>query len=69
MPVMPEYALAPMLVSDLRVSGLALAVECPVMLAGHIADLAQDGLSHSPIGCLGSGGGMSRRLQQFLLGR
>jgi DNA-binding transcriptional MerR regulator len=52
-----------------RLSRLALAVECPVLLAGHIADLMQDGLGRSSLDCLGSDGGtMSRRLQQFLVG-
>jgi MerR family transcriptional regulator, light-induced transcriptional regulator len=50
-------------------SRLALAVDCPLVLAGEGADLAEDSLHGSPIACLGSEGRlMQRRLQQFLAG-
>ncbi|MCY1530425.1 MerR HTH family regulatory protein [compost metagenome] len=49
---------------------LALALDCPLVLAGDGADLAEDSLSGSPIACLGNEGRlMQRRLQQFLAGR
>ncbi|MEX6503556.1 MerR family transcriptional regulator [Pseudomonas zhanjiangensis] len=53
-----------------RVLGrLALALDCPLVLAGEGAELAEDCLSGSPIACLGSEGRlMQRRLQQFLAG-
>jgi DNA-binding transcriptional MerR regulator len=48
---------------------LALALDCPVALAGEGADLAQDSLEGSPVACIGSEGRtMQRRLQQFLAG-
>ncbi|MES2818362.1 MAG: MerR family transcriptional regulator [Pseudomonadota bacterium] len=48
---------------------LALALDCPLVLAGDGADLAEEALSGSPIACLGSEGRlMQRRLQQFLAG-
>ncbi len=48
---------------------LALAVDCPLALAGDAADLAEDSLQGSPIASLGSAGRlMQRRLQQFLAG-
>ncbi|WP_017904262.1 MerR family transcriptional regulator [Pseudomonas asplenii] len=53
-----------------RLNRLALAVECPVMLAGDAADLLQDALEGSSIGCLGhEGQSMRQRLQQLLAGR
>jgi DNA-binding transcriptional MerR regulator len=52
-----------------QLSKLALALNCPLALAGDAADLAQDSLSGSPIACLGSDGRlMPRRLRQFLAG-
>jgi len=52
-----------------RLQRLALALDCPMLLAGEVADLAQDSLNGSPIACLGSDGRcMQRRLQQFLAG-
>lgn len=52
-----------------RLARLALALDCPLLLAGDAADLAQDSLIHSQIACLGSDGRlMRRRLQQFLAG-
>lgn len=48
---------------------LALALDCPLLLAGDGADLAEEYLSGSPIACLGNEGRlMQRRLQQFLAG-
>lgn len=50
-------------------SRLALTLDCPLVLAGDGADLAEESLSGSPIACLGSEGRlMQRRLQQFLAG-
>ncbi|TDF79027.1 MerR family transcriptional regulator [Pseudomonas sp. H9] len=52
-----------------RLARLALTVECPVLLAGEAADLAQDSLIGSQVACLGSEGRlMRRRLQQYLAG-
>lgn len=48
---------------------LALALDCPLVMAGDGADLAEESLSGSPIACLGNEGRlMQRRLQQFLAG-
>ncbi|MDA7085465.1 MerR family transcriptional regulator [Pseudomonas sp. SA3-5] len=48
---------------------LALGLDCPLVLAGDGAELAEDSLSGSPIACLGNEGRlMQRRLQQFLAG-
>lgn len=48
---------------------LALTLDCPLVLAGEGAELAEECLSGSPIACLGSEGRlMQRRLQQFLAG-
>ncbi|MFI8479927.1 MerR family transcriptional regulator [Pseudomonas sp. NPDC078700] len=48
---------------------LALAVNCPVSLAGECAELIGDALNGSAIATLGSEGQlMSQRLQQFLAG-
>jgi hypothetical protein len=50
-------------------SRLALSLDCPLVLAGDGADLAEESLSGSPIACLGNEGRlMLRRLQQFLAG-
>ncbi|MGE8361449.1 MerR family transcriptional regulator [Pseudomonas sp.] len=52
-----------------QLTRLALALECPLVLAGDGSDLAEDSLSGSPIACLGNEGRlMQRRLQQFLAG-
>jgi MerR family transcriptional regulator, light-induced transcriptional regulator len=49
---------------------LALALDCPLVLAGDASDLAEESFSGSPIACLGNEGRlMQRRLQQFLQGR
>ncbi|WP_416770487.1 MerR family transcriptional regulator [Pseudomonas sp. RHF3.3-3] len=53
-----------------RLNRLALAVECPVMLAGDASDLLQDTLEGTSIGCLGHDGqSMRQRLQQLLAGK
>ncbi|MDP9526950.1 MULTISPECIES: MerR family transcriptional regulator [Pseudomonas] len=53
-----------------RLQRLALTLDCPLMLAGDAADLAQDRLSGSPVACLGNDGRlMQKRLRQFLSGR
>lgn len=52
-----------------QLARLALGLECPVLLAGDSADLAEESLAGSPIACLGNEGRlMQRRLQQFLAG-
>lgn len=53
-----------------RLERLGLGLGCPLLLAGKTADMAQDSLQGSVIGCLGSDAVvMQRRLQQFLAGR
>lgn len=53
-----------------QLSRLAQALDCPLLLAGDSADLAEDSFAGSPIACLGNEGRlMQRRLQQFLAGR
>ncbi|ROM98768.1 MerR family transcriptional regulator [Pseudomonas brassicacearum] len=52
-----------------RVNRLAMGLDCRLMLAGDSADLAQESLVGSSIGCIGREGGlMQQRLQQFLAG-
>ncbi|MFJ2365104.1 MerR family transcriptional regulator [Pseudomonas sp. NPDC087697] len=52
-----------------RLNRLAMGLDCRLMLAGDSADLAQESLAGSSIGCLGSEGVlMQQRLQQFLAG-
>lgn len=52
-----------------RLERLALTIDCPLLLAGDAAELAQEQLKGSPVGCLGNEGRlMQRRLQQFLRG-
>ncbi|MCU7649211.1 MerR family transcriptional regulator [Pseudomonas piscis] len=52
-----------------RLKRLALTLDCPLMLAGDAADLAQDSLAESPVACLGAEGRlMQQRLRQFLGG-
>lgn len=52
-----------------RLNRLALSLDCQVMLAGDTADLAQDSLAGSSIGCLGNEGAtMRQRMTQFLAG-
>lgn len=53
-----------------RLKRLALALDCPLLLAGEGADLAREGLDGSPVACIGSEGrSMQRGLQLFLKGR
>lgn len=53
-----------------RLIRLGLGLECPLLVAGEMADVIQGSLAGSAIGCLGSDGLlMQRRLQQFLAGR
>ncbi|KTC63291.1 MerR family transcriptional regulator [Pseudomonas fluorescens ABAC62] len=53
----------------MRLTRLALTLDCPLLLAGDAADFAQESLAGSSIGCLGSEGRlMQRRLQQYLKG-
>jgi DNA-binding transcriptional MerR regulator len=52
-----------------RLGRLALALDCPLALAGDAADLAEEELAGSPIACLGNEGRlMQHRLQQFIGG-
>jgi len=52
-----------------RLERLALTLDCPLFLAGDAAQLAQEQLSGTSVGCLGNEGRlMQRRLQQFLRG-
>lgn len=52
-----------------RLNRLALSLDCQVMLAGDTADLIQDSLVGSSIGCLGNEGAtMRQRMTQFLAG-
>ncbi|RCL22414.1 helix-turn-helix-type transcriptional regulator [Pseudomonas sp. AFG_SD02_1510_Pfu_092] len=53
-----------------RLERLVVALECPLLLAGEAAELAQDSLAGSPIACLGAQGSVMRqRLRQFLAGQ
>jgi MerR family transcriptional regulator, light-induced transcriptional regulator len=53
-----------------RLIKLGLGLGCPMVLAGELADMAQDDLKGSPIACLGSNGLLMReRLQRFLAGK
>ncbi|WP_166365401.1 MerR family transcriptional regulator [Pseudomonas akapageensis] len=50
-----------------RLARLGMGLDCPLLLAGEAADLAQDSLIGSQVACLGSEGRlMQRRLQQYL---
>ncbi|OLF55938.1 MerR family transcriptional regulator [Pseudomonas chlororaphis] len=52
-----------------RLNRLAMTLDCPLLLAGDVAELAQDSLNASPVGCLGNDGRlMMQRLRQFLSG-
>lgn len=52
-----------------RLNRLAMGLDCRLMLAGDSADLAQESLAGSSIGCIGNEGVlMQQRLQQFLAG-
>lgn len=53
-----------------RLGRLALTLECPLLLAGEVSHFVQEGLTGSPIACLGSDGrSMNRLLKQFLAGQ
>lgn len=53
-----------------RLNRLALSLDCQVLLAGDAADLAEETLAGSSIGCLGNEGAtMRQRLTQFLAGK
>lgn len=48
---------------------LALALDCPLALAGEVSELAAEQFEGSPVACLGSDGrSLQRRLQQMLQG-
>jgi len=48
---------------------LVLALDCPLALAGEVAELAEESLQGTPVACLGGEGRlMPRRLRQFLAG-
>ncbi len=48
---------------------LAMSIDCQLLLAGEVVELAQENLTGSSIGCLGSEGTqMRQRLKQFLAG-
>lgn len=52
-----------------QMNKLALALSCPLALAGEAAELSADDLRGTPIACLGNSGRlMQRRLLQFLAG-
>lgn len=52
-----------------QLTRLALALGCPLLVAGDSSDLAEDSLAGSSIACLGNEGRlMQRRLQQFFAG-
>ncbi|KPH00531.1 MerR family transcriptional regulator [Pseudomonas sp. RIT-PI-q] len=52
-----------------RLNRLALSLDCQLMLVGDAADLAQESLAGSSVGCLGNEGMVMRqRLKQFLAG-
>lgn len=52
-----------------QMSRLALAVECPLALAGEVAEMLDEQVAGSPVACLGSDARtLQRRLQQLLEG-
>ena len=52
-----------------RLNRLAMSLDCQLLLAGDVSELAQENLNGSSIGCLGNEGMMMRqRLKQFLAG-
>lgn len=52
-----------------QLARLALALDCPLALAGELAELAEESLQGSSVACLGSEGRvMQRRLRQYLAG-
>lgn len=53
-----------------RLNRLAMTLDCPLMLAGDTAELAQDSLATSPVACLGNDARViPQRLRQFLSGK
>jgi hypothetical protein len=53
-----------------RLNRLAMTLDCPLMLAGDTAELAQDILATSPVACLGNDARViPQRLRQFLSGK
>ena len=53
-----------------RLNRLAMSLDCQLLLAGDAADLAQDSLAGTSIGCLGNEGAtMCQRLTQMLAGK
>lgn len=53
-----------------RMERLAQGLQCPLLLAGYAADVAQESLAASPVVCLGSEGVvMRRRLERYLAGQ
>ncbi|MFK0313504.1 MerR family transcriptional regulator [Pseudomonas sp. NPDC090233] len=53
-----------------RLSRLGVALECPLLLAGEAAEMAQERLAGSPVACLGAEGALMRlRLRQYLAGQ
>jgi DNA-binding transcriptional MerR regulator len=53
-----------------RLSRLAAGLECPLLLAGEAAEMAQESLAGSPVACLGAEVSlMRRRLRQYLAGQ
>lgn len=52
-----------------RLNRLAMSLDCQLMVAGDMAELMQDSLTGSSVGCLGTEGAqMRQRLKQFLAG-
>ena len=52
-----------------RLNRLAMSLDCQLMVAGDMAELMQDSLAGSSVGCLGNEGAeMRQRLKQFLVG-
>lgn len=53
-----------------QIMRLALSLECPLAIAGEVAELAREQLSGSAVACLGNDGrSLSRRMQQLLRGQ
>ncbi|WP_445179742.1 MerR family transcriptional regulator [Pseudomonas sp. McL0111] len=53
-----------------RLNRLALSLDCQLLLAGDAADLAQESLGETSIGCLGNEGAtMRQRMTQILAGK
>ena len=53
-----------------QITRLALSLECPLAIAGEVAQLASEQMSGSSIACLGNDGRtLARRMQQLLRGQ